>query len=205
LGANRSQTFLLITIALCGALIVLLSFLPWVNFDEDDPFVAGTSLAGLSFTLDGTDVSRLQGAIDLPDARTQGENACTCRADFGDGYLTAIFGAITLATAAGAVVIRSRMGVFVAGAILASLASVALGGYNATGIWEGVGAHVGSGAFLNMDGDVTFGLFALTALSALASVLGAVVLMIAVREARELEAASIEAEEGELEEAEGWA
>ncbi len=205
MAENRSQTFLLIAIVICGGFMIVLSFMNWVEFDEDDPFHADTPLAGLSFVLDGNDVSRLQGAIELRDARGQGENACTCRADFGDGYLTAILGAIAMATASGAVLIRSRAGTFVVVAILASFATVAIAGYNATGIWEGVGAASGDGAFLNLDGDVTFELFALTALAALSAVLGAVVLMVVARDGQAQTAATLEAEERELGEADGWA
>lgn len=200
---NRSQTILLIAIAMCGGFIIVLSLMNWVEFQEDDPSVFDTPLAGFSFTLGGPELSRIQGAIELPDAREQGDNACTCRAGFGDGYITAALGAILLATASAAVLIRSRPAAFAVVAVLASLAAVAIGGYNATGIWEGVGARSGDGAFLNMTGDVTFELFTLTAVAALGAVLGAVVLMTAARDA--LERAEEEAEEGELEEAGGWA
>ena len=185
--------------------MIVLSFMSWVEFTEDDPFVAGTPLAGLSFSVDGPELSRIQGATDHSGAREQGDNASTCRTGFGDGYLTAILGLVVLAAASGAVLVRSRRATFVIVVVLASLAAVVIGGYNATGIWEGVGAASGDGAFLNLDGDVTFELFTLTALAALGAVLGAVVLMTAARDALEQAVEEIEAESAEIEEANGWA
>jgi hypothetical protein len=195
LADNLSKTFLLIAIAMCGAIIVVLSFMNWVDFAADDPFVLGTPLEDLSFTLDGTDVSRIQGAIELPEARLQGENACTCRAGFGDGYITAIFGAIVVALASVAILLQSRIRVLTVAAILASLVAFGIAGYNATGVWEGVGGTSGEGAFLNLDGDVRIELFTLTALAALAAVLGAAVIAIDTRDAQALAAADLEAEE----------
>jgi len=211
LAENLSKTFLLIAIATCGAFIIILSFMNWVDFDADDPFARGTPLENLSFTLDGGDVSRIQGGIEISEASEQGENACTCRAGFGDGYITAIFGAIVVVLASAAILIRSRVRVLTIGAILASLVVFGVAGYNATGIWEGVGSTSGDGVFLNLDGDVRIELFTLTTLAALSAVLGAAVVAIDTREAQALAAAEMEAEEapdnesGMTDEVSGWA
>ena len=211
LAANLSKTFLLIAIATCGAFIIVLSFMNWVDFAVDDHFVVGTPLEDLSFTLDGSNVSRIQGAVDLANASDQGENACTCRAGFGDGYVTAIFGAIVVGLASASILLRSPVRVLTMAAILASLVAFGVAGYNATGLWEGVGSTSGDGVFLSLEGEVRLELFALTALAALGAVLGAVVMAIDTRDTRALAAAEMEAEEGlegqegATEEVSGWA
>ncbi|MFQ5471603.1 MAG: hypothetical protein ACE5FA_01790, partial [Dehalococcoidia bacterium] len=160
MAENLSKTFLLTAIAACGVLIVAFSFLPWVNFDSGPLLLEDSLERSISFSLSGTEISRLQGG-----SLGRVGDGCTCKVDFGDGYITAIFGAVVAVAASAAILLRSRGRFLTIPAILASLVAFGMAGYNATGIWEGVGlSNITRGSSVNLDGDVRLELFTLTLL-----------------------------------------
>jgi hypothetical protein len=202
LTENLSKTFLLTAIAACGVLIIVFSFLPWVNFESGPQLLKNPLERTISFSLSGTEISRLQGA----SLGRVGDD-CTCKVDFGDGYITAVLGAVVAAAASAAILLRSRGRFLTIPTILASLVTFGMAGYNATGLWKGVTFAGGdlTRVTVNLDGDVRIELFTLTLLAVLAAVLAAVALAIDTRDAQALAAEEMEAEEEALEGEEGTA
>lgn len=182
--AELARTLLLIGLATCGAVVILLSFMPWVEFTPE-PFTIAGSSDGASFSLNGTEVSRIQGAVTIQEALDQTAEACSCKRSLGDGYLVAILGGVTIAAAGLALFVRGAARSVVLVAMLASVGAFSIAGYNAIAIWEGVGRADLSDQFTNLDGDVMPALYALTALAALGAVLGGAVLATLARPAPE--------------------
>jgi hypothetical protein len=155
----------------CGLLIIPLSFLPWVEFEGEDLVDGGT----FSFGVAGTELSRLRGPdyyqpADIADQET---DVCTCRTDLGDGYFTAILGAIVVLAAAVSFFLgqQGRRAAW-AVAIAAGLGAFGIAGYNAAGEWQAIGAANQDDPFVEMSGTVLPALYILTLAAAAAAVLG---------------------------------
>jgi hypothetical protein len=210
--AASAPPYVLLAIAACAVLIAVLSFLPWVEFSYE-PSGLDNNLPSFSFTLDGTEVSRLRGPdYDQPaDIVGQETNPCTCRVDAGDGYITAGLGLILLAVAGAGLFLPAVSKRLVAIlTIAAALLAFVVAGYNALGDWEGVGAPSFDAEFANLDGTVQPALWALVAVSIVAAVLGAVMWSLeraAEREEDDFEydEETSEPEKALTERAEGWA
>jgi hypothetical protein len=169
---DRTHTGIIVALAACGVLVVVLSFLPWVSFEGEDLVNSGT----FEFGVPGTELSRLRGPdyYQPADIADQTTDVCTCRAEFGDGYITAILGGLIVVAAVLAVAVRGNARIAPVLAIAASLTAFALAGYNAAGEWQAVGAQTQDDPFVEMTGTVLPALYLLTALAAASAVLGAV-------------------------------
>jgi len=152
--------------------MIALSFLSWVDFEGADLVDGGT----FSFGVAGTELSRLRGPdyyqpADIADQQT---DVCTCRADVGDGYLTAALGAVVTIAAIAGLVLPGRRRLAAIFAIGASLGAFIVAGYNAAGEWQAIGAAAQDDPFVEMTGTVSPALYALAGIAAISSVLGAV-------------------------------
>lgn len=197
--AELARTLLLIGLATCGAVVILLSFMPWVEFTPEENADIPELREDPIFSLDGTELSRIRGPVTFDETADQDAPACSCRSDFGDGYLVAILGGVTIAAAGLALFVRGAARSVVLVAMLASVGAFSIAGYNAIAIWEGVGRADLSDQFTNLDGDVMPALYALTALAALGAVLGGAVLATLARPAPE-ETDDIETDDDDMDE-----
>lgn len=202
--AELTRTLLLIGLATCAAFVALLSFFPWVDFTPD-PTGNSPGPASRPFSLNGTELSRIRGAVTIEQASDQMSEACSCKNEIGDGYLVAIVGAVTFAGACAALYFRAGARTLVLVAMTAALAAFAIGGYNAIAIWEGVGRSHDTAAFSNLDGSVRLELYALTALAAAAAVLGGAALATTTRTMPTDDDQDWDDGTPELEEVSGWA
>lgn len=186
MASQRLRSTILIAIAACALVIVAFSFLHWVDFGRADADLFEGGLPP-SFSLDGTEISRIQGANSIESATDATVNGCTCRAGFGDGYYVAILGTIVLVMAAAALLTAIDLRLLMAVAIIASLAAFTIAGYNAIADWQGVGRATQMQPLQNLDGEVRAELYLLVAAAGLAAVLGGAVLATAARPAPEYE------------------
>ena len=177
---------LLLAIGGAAVLIIALSFLPWVRFDA--PLITGGPLGddSFAFNVPGTNLSRLRGADYFNPSQIAADerDICSCRADFGDGYLTAALGAIVLLAAAAGLLGLLRAQLTAVATLAASLGALFLAGYSAVTKWVAAGAPIGDYPLTLMDGDVQPALYALTVIAALCAMLAAALWVIA----RELDA-----------------
>lgn len=211
---NRTRPYLLLGVAACAVLMVVLSFLPWVKFEGEAISLGFENTFGhFSFSLDGTEVSRLRGPDYAQPADILGQetNPCTCRVDTGDGYITAALGLLLLAVSGAGLFLTavSRRLIAILTIAIGMLAFV-VAGYNALGDWIGVGAPTIDHEFANLDGTVQPALWALVVASVVAAVLGAVMWSLdraAEREEDDFEydEETSEPDEALTERAEGWA
>jgi hypothetical protein len=169
LGARE---LLLMSVAACGLLIVVLSFLPWVKFSSLT--FESSSTEGLSFTISGTETSRLRDleVIDIDTVQEEHE-WCSCRVDTGDGYVTAALGGL-LALAAAAALATRRDRAAMPVAVIAALCTLFLAGYDALGKWQAF-VWTDLGLTEAVDGSPTWQLWTIMAASAVAAVLARVV------------------------------
>ena len=123
-------------IALCGVLIALLSFAPWVRFQsiegEDitpDAPKATVSVAGTHISRSRDEESLLANDVENVDGW------CSCRVSPGDGYLTAALGVVLVATAVIAAITRRDRSMAITGAT-ASVAAFGVAGYNGLADWN---------------------------------------------------------------------
>jgi hypothetical protein len=169
---ERSRNLIMLTLASCGVLMVILSFLPWVTFSSIDyGGLDGDYLPGTSISVTGTEISRLR------DTETIGTNTiqevdewCSCRVSLGDGYLVAALGSVVVAASALAF-FSGRSGAAGSMATVASGSALIMAGYNAMADWQAF-AWTRERQTEVLDGAVTPFLWALVALSAAATVLG---------------------------------
>lgn len=170
---EKSRTITMLALAVCGALMVILSFFPWLTFSSidygglDEGYLPGTSIS-----INGTETSRLRD-IETIDANTiqEVDKWCSCRVSFGDGYLVAALGAVVVASSA-FTFLSNRSGAAGSMATVASGAALIVAGYNAMADWQAF-AWTEERQTEVLDGAVTPFLWALVALSAAATVLGA--------------------------------
>jgi hypothetical protein len=161
--------------ALTGLIMIALSFANWVDFEpEPGALVEGPAFG---FSLDGTELSRVRGPdYEQPaDIVEQTEFPCSCRVGFGDGYMVMILGGAIIGASLAGMMVIARARAAAAAIVVASLIAFVIAGYNATGLWEGVGAQTLDDTFVNLDGDIRAELILLMVVSALPAVLGAAV------------------------------
>jgi hypothetical protein len=182
LTAELARTLLLIGLATCAAFVVMLSFFPWVDFaPEVNPTVSPPQTAETIFSLNGTELSRIRGAMTIDETADQESDACSCRSDLGDGYIVAILGLVAFVGACAALYIRSGARSLVFVATLAIIGAFTIAGYNAIAVWEGVGRSFDTEHLMNLDGSVRTELYVLTAIAGLAAILGGAVLATTMR------------------------
>jgi hypothetical protein len=206
LTAELARTLLLIGLATCAAFVVMLSFFPWVDFaPEPDPNIQPVQGEETIFSLNGTQLSRIRGAMTIDETAEQESNACSCRSDLGDGYIVAIFGVVAFVGACLALYIRSGARSLVLAATLAVIGAFTIAGYNAIAVWEGVGRSFDTDHLMNLDGSVRTELYVLTATAGLAAILGGAVLATTTRAVPVDDESDWDDETSELEEQGGWA
>jgi hypothetical protein len=175
---ERTRTLLLAGIAVCGLLIVALSFLPWVRFTSV-PLEASNVIAiegqipdDTSITISGAETSRLRDleVIGLNTVKEE-DGWCSCRVGFGDGFITAAMG-LVLVAAAGLALLAGRDRPAAALSAGASLSAMILAGLNAIADWQAL-AWTQQRHLEAVDGTVQPALIALVAAGAAGAVLAA--------------------------------
>jgi len=170
----------LLALAICGLLVIGLSFAPWLNFEGT---IAAADGSRTSFDLNGTDVSRLR---DLESVGRQDieekDGWCSCRVDLGDGYFTALLG-LGLLTVVGLNVLTGGNRPAALFAVTVSVGALGLTGWNAVADW-GALTYSPDALLEEVEGSPTAWLWLLVAVEVAAAVLGTV-LWVIVREADE--------------------
>jgi hypothetical protein len=178
---ERLITPLLAAIAVCGFLMIALSFLPWVSFSSIDVEVLSpVNLPDTSIPIAGTETSRLRDTEVITTTTIREEDEwCSCRVAFGDGYITAALG-LAIVGAAAVAFFTGRAGIAGSVGAVAGLISLLLTGYNAMGIWEAFAWTTERHSEV-LEGTITVGLWALVAVSGLASIIGVALFTLARR------------------------
>jgi hypothetical protein len=173
-GARGATRLVLLFIAALGLLIIALSFAPWVKFEGTVP---GADVAVVSISISGTEIGRVVGddynqPADVADQHT---NPCSCRGDKGDGHITAVLGiVVTIGALVGLAMPRLVRGATLTVAV-SSLAALVVAGWNAMTTWSAVGARDLESTFVELSGQVTPALWALTTVAAATAILCGVV------------------------------
>jgi hypothetical protein len=167
---ERYRQQIIIGIAVCGALVTMFSFAPWLRFHSisDELTTAGAPEA--SVRVRGTHISRLRDKETIGRADVQEVDGwCSCHVTVGDGYLTALLGVLMIGAAIAAYVGgRDRPAGIVGGA--ASLGALGVGAYNGVASWQAyVWTHLQ--ALEVTDGTVQAWLWLLLAAAAIGAVL----------------------------------
>ena len=167
---ERWRRQLIIGLAVCGALISLLSFAPWVRFHSISDELTTPGAPQASVRVRGTHISRLRDKESLDRTDVQDVDGwCSCYVSVGDGYLTALLGVLLMAAAAAAYVGgRDRPAAMVG--VVASMGALAVAGFNGIASWQ---AYVWTNlqALEITDGAVQAWLWLLVAAAAVAAVL----------------------------------
>jgi hypothetical protein len=179
---ETSRTALIALLAICGVLIVVLSFLPWLSFSSiDTDSLEPQIFPDTSIDIAGTETSRLRDIETIErDTIQEVDEWCSCRVDFGDGYVTAIFG-LVITAAAGLAWFAGRTGPAASIATVASAITLAIAAYNAFGEWNAF-AWTEERHTEALEGTVTPFLWLLVASAALAMVAGVALWTIARQE-----------------------
>ena len=157
-----------------GVLMMLLAFLPWVEFTSIDvDTLEPDVLPETSIDLRGTETSVFRDTEVIESDAIENEDGwCSCRVDFGDGYFVAFAGALIVACAALAYVTRRDM-LFGSLMAVAALGSLFLAGFNALADWQAI-AWTEVRATEAVEGSATVFLWALVFVSAIAALCGAI-------------------------------
>jgi hypothetical protein len=171
---ERARIVLFMGIAGSGLLIFALSFLPWLHFQSEG--LEGSGL-GVSIHLAGTETSRLRDLEVINIDTVQEEDGwCSCRVDFGDGFLTAGLG-ILIVAGAGLALLWRRYVPGAAAAVTGGLLALAVGGFNAIADWQALawteGRHLEA-----VSGSVQPALLVLVIIAGVASVISVVTLVL---------------------------
>ncbi len=169
---ETSRAVAIALLAACGALMMLLSFLPWISFSSfESDFLDGDFLPDTSISITGTETSRLRDIETIErDTIKEVDQWCSCRVSFGDGYLVAALGFAVMGTAALAF-LSGRSGPAGSIATVASGIALTVAAYNAMADWRAF-AWTDERQTEVLDGAVTPFLWALVAVCAAATVLG---------------------------------
>jgi hypothetical protein len=134
IGRYRKQ--LIAGIAVCGVLVTMFSFAPWLRFHSISDALTTPGAAQASVRVRGTHISRLRDKESLARTDVQSVDGwCSCRVTIGDGYLTAVLGVLLIAAAAAAYVGgRDRPAAMVG--VAASLGALGVAGFNGIASWQ---------------------------------------------------------------------
>lgn len=159
----------LAAVALLGLVIVVLSFMTWLEFESDNPRPTSDEDQVVSVELSGDETSVWRD-LDTIGTEIDDEESgwCSCRADFGDGYLTAALGVLLVALASAAAFTRVS-GTAALAAVITSLAVVVIAGFNAFADWNATWL-VGSTPVIGK-GDVQLALYGVVVAGAIAAIL----------------------------------
>jgi hypothetical protein len=123
-------------VALCGVLITMLSFAPWVRFESIEGEDITPDAPKASVSVAGTHISRWRDEESLLANEIENVDGwCSCRVAAGDGYLTALFGGILIGASAAAF-LRPRDRSMAAIGVAASLAAFGVAAYNGIADWD---------------------------------------------------------------------
>ncbi len=154
-------------IAICGLAVVVLSFLPWVTFENR---IQGGFAPEVSTSFSGLDISRSRDVEVVAQAEAPHDIGwCSCDVAVGDGYFTAALGLLLIASA-GMARIGGRPALGGGAATLAGLAVVGIAGFDAVADWNAI---VWTTSPVATDGTVQPALYALIAVGAIAAIDGA--------------------------------
>ena len=159
-------------IAVCGLAVVVLSFLPWLTFDNRMTAPLGVPEFKASFS--GLDIGRSRDIESLTPAEVPNEEGwCSCDVAIGDGYFTAALGLLLIASA-GIARLGGRPTLGGGTAAMAALAVVTIAGFNAVANWSAVIWTAGpfGPSPAPTDGTVQPSLYALIAVGAIAAIDG---------------------------------
>lgn len=174
---ERLRTPLFAAIAVCGLLIALLSFGPWVRFhslppDQTNVLGGVPAVPEASVRISGTHLSRWRDLESVEAADVKEENNwCSCRVSIGDGYLTALLGLI-VAASAGIALATWRDTVVSVAALPAAIIAFGLAGFNAVADWQAL-LWTDTGALEAVEGTVQPALVLTLVAAAVAAVLAA--------------------------------
>jgi hypothetical protein len=123
-------------VALCGVLITMLSFAPWVRFESIEGEGITPDAPKASVSVAGTHISRSRDEESLLANDVENVDGwCSCRVAAGDGYLTAGLGVLVAGFACAALVSRKDR-LFAMAAVSASVAALGLAAYNGLAEWN---------------------------------------------------------------------
>lgn len=170
---ERLYTRLYAGLAVCGLLIVALSFLPWVKFQSGT--FAGDTGEKVTIAISGTHTSRWRDLdkIGRNDAIEE-DGWCSCHVSTGDGYLTAGLGAMLVAIAAFGWWSELDRPASIAGGII-SLGALGIAGFDAIADWQAI-IYTNLQRLEAVEGSIQPALIALLAVSAVAAVLSGLAL-----------------------------
>ena len=165
---ERLFTRLYAGLAVCGLLVIVLSFLPWVQFHSGT--FEGDTGEKVTLTLSGTHTSRWRDLdrIGRNDAKEE-DGWCSCYVSAGDGFLTAGLGAMLVAIAAFGWRTELDRPASIAGGIV-SLGVLGLAGFDAIADWQAI-IYTNLQRLEAVDGSVKPALIALIGAAAVAAVL----------------------------------
>ena len=165
---ERIFTRLYAGLAVCGLLVILLSFLPWVQFHSGT--FEGDTGEKVTLTLSGTHTSRWRDLdrIGRNDAKEE-DRWCSCRVGLGDGYFTAALGAGLVAIGAFGWRTKLDRTASIAGGIV-SLTALGVAGFDAIADWQAI-IYTNLQRLEAVDGSIQPAVIALVAVAGLAAVL----------------------------------
>lgn len=133
---ERLYTRLYAGLAVCGLLVIALSFLPWLEFRSGT--FEGDTGEKVTLTLSGTHTSRWRDIESLGrDTAREEDGWCSCYVSAGDGYLTAALGVVLVAIAAFGWRSELDRPASIAGGIV-SLAALGIAGFDAIADWQAI-------------------------------------------------------------------
>lgn len=123
-------------LALCGVLITMLSFAPWVRFESIEGEDITPDAPKAKVTMAGSHLSRWRDEENLLRNDVKNEDGwCSCHVALGDGYLTAMLGVAMVGAAATAFFRRADRPMVMAG-VVAALGTLVVSAYNGFGDWN---------------------------------------------------------------------
>jgi hypothetical protein len=170
---ERLFTRLYAGLAVCGLLVIVLSFLPWVKFHSGT--FEGDTGAKVTITLSGTHTSRWRDLDEIGrNDAIEEDGWCSCHVGAGDGYFTAGLGAVLVLIAAFGWRSELDRPASIAGGIV-SLGVLGLSGFDAIAAWQAI-IYTNLQRLEAADGSIQPALLAVVAASAVAAVLSGLAL-----------------------------
>lgn len=173
---ERLYTRLYAGLAVCGLLMIALSFLPWVEFHSGT--FEGDTGEKVSLNLSGTHTSRWRDLETLGPSDPKEESGwCSCYVGAGDGYLTAGLGAGLIAIAAFGWWTKLDRPASIFGGVV-SLTALGIAGFDALADWQAI-IYSNLQGLEAVEGSIQPALIALLAVSAIAALLSGLALGLA--------------------------
>jgi hypothetical protein len=198
---EAARSALIAGIAICGLAAVVLSFLPWVTFENRIP---SAFVPEVSASFSGADLSPSRDIESITQAEApHAEGWCSCDVAIGDGYFTAALGLLLIASA-GVARFGGRFALGGTAAAAAAIVIVVLAGYNAVTDWNAI-VHAANFP-VTTDGAVQPALYVLVVVAAIAAIDGSAAWAITrAAEPTDEEAYDYDEDEETMEGTEAWA